>query len=139
MYSINQEEMKQFLADLQHAINGEYSAVECYGKMAGLASNQKEQEQILEIRQDEKKHLQQFMQIYAALTGKQYQPKITEECPANYRLALLAAFEDEQNTTDFYHELADRAPQAQIRKLFRRAAADEQHHAVWFLSYLTIR
>ena len=53
----------RLIRDLEKAINGEYSAIECYTKLANLAGKQTEREQILEIRQDEVKHYQQFVQL----------------------------------------------------------------------------
>ncbi|MBU9713439.1 ferritin-like domain-containing protein [Evansella tamaricis] len=132
-------DMNQFLLDLQYAMDGEYSAIQCYEKMAGQASNKKEMDQILEIRDDEFRHYEQFSQIYTSLTGQQYSPELNETCPENYRIALLKAFENEQKAVDFYLDMSERAPQGYIRRILRKVAAEEQNHAIWFLSYLTIR
>lgn len=121
--------------DLERAINGEYSAINCYTKLANLASKEKERNQILEIRQDEIKHFQQFSQIYLSLTGKQPHPKIIEECPNVYVNGLEFALQDEQRTVDFYLKISDKTTDPYMKEVFRRAAADEQNHAVWFLYY----
>ncbi|MFJ7724875.1 ferritin-like domain-containing protein [Neobacillus sp. NPDC097160] len=123
--------------DLEKAINGEYSAIECYARLANLAPHQKAREQILEIREDEIKHYQQFVQVYRGLTGMPPQPKIIEGCPSVYVKGLEFALEDEQKTVDFYMEIADAAKDPFIIEVFRRAAADEQNHAVWFLYYFS--
>lgn len=125
----------KFISDLEKAINGEYSAIDCYAKLANLARKQTEREQILEIRQDEVKHYQQFVQLYQRLTGRPPQAKIVEECPGDYVKGLEFALVDEQKTVDFYLEIADEATDPFVREVFRRAAADEQNHAVWFLYY----
>ena len=68
----NQEENRQqdtLIRSLEKAINGEYSAIQCYEKLAKMAPNQKERKQILEIREDEMKHFQVFSQLYINLTG----------------------------------------------------------------------
>lgn len=132
MYRINEK----LVRDIEKAINGEYSAINCYAKLAGLASEEKQRQQILEIRQDEIKHFQQFVQIYVGLTGVQPQPKIIEECPNLYLEGLKFALQDEQNTVDFYLDIADETSNQHIREVFRRASADEQNHAVWFLYFL---
>lgn len=121
--------------DLERAINGEYSAINCYTKLANLASKEKERNQILEIRQDEIKHFQQFSQIYLSLAGKQPHPKILEECPNVYVNGLEFALQDEQRTVDFYLKISDKTTDPYMKEVFRRAAADEQNHAVWFLYY----
>ena len=85
---------------------------------------------------DEIKHFQAFTRIYNSLTGLQPQPKVTETCPDSYAAGLEFAVQDEQETVDFYLDVADGEADRTIRKVFRRAAADEQNHAVWFLFYL---
>ncbi|HEX3044809.1 MAG TPA: ferritin-like domain-containing protein [Bacillota bacterium] len=120
------------VADIEKAINGECGAIACYQKLIEAASCDEEREVIQEIRRDEIRHYREFSQIHAAITGTTYRPRITEECPADFLEGLRAAFKDEQNTVDFYREVADKAEDSFIAERFRRAAADEQHHAVWF-------
>ncbi|WNF21226.1 ferritin-like domain-containing protein [Mesobacillus jeotgali] len=127
---------QKLISALIKAINGEYSATQCYEKLAGLAPNSEQRDQIKEILEDEKRHLRQFTQIYTTLTGKQPQLQMTEECSDTYRQGLESSFKDEQKTTDFYHEVADEATDPVIKEVFRRAAFDEQNHAVWFLYYI---
>lgn len=125
----------RFMKDLEKAINGEYSAIYCYAKLANLAEKENIRKQILEIRQDEIKHFQQFESIYVSLTGKRPQPTLTEKCRDDYKRGLEFALQDEQQTVDFYLEIADYTTSPYIKEVFRRAAADEQNHAVWFLYY----
>lgn len=127
---------EQTIADLQKAVSGEYSAVLCYEELAKQSPSQAVREQILEIRNDEIKHFETFSGLFTHLTGRQPIPELSEPCPAVYRTGLKAAFKDEQKTVDFYLEAADRARLPFIQEAFRRAAADEQNHAVWFLYFL---
>lgn len=140
-YMNNEDALKRqtekLVKDLEKAINGEYSAIQCYKKIAGMAPVENERNQILEIRNDEKRHYHQFVQIYQSLTGKQPQPKITEECPNKYVKGLEFSLLDEQKTVDFYLEIADETSNQYIKEIFKRAAADEQNHAVWFLYFFT--
>ncbi|MGP4040547.1 ferritin-like domain-containing protein [Gracilibacillus sp. D59] len=124
-----------FLSDIQKAINAEYSAISCYDKLAKMAPNSKQINQILEIQNDEKKHLKDFTNIYVNLTGQKPTYTITENCPNNYRDGIDFAFNDEQEAVDFYLDMADRTG-ANIKETFTRAAADEQNHAVWFLYFM---
>ncbi|USK34468.1 ferritin-like domain-containing protein [Bacillus sp. F19] len=130
-YRANQAEIDQ----IAKALAGEYNAIQCYEQMANLAKNEEEKKQIMEIRNDEINHYQTFAAIYQNLSGMQYNPKQTEECPGDYFSALIAAFRDEQETVDFYLDIAENASSPYIRKQFKRASADEQNHAVWFLYY----
>ncbi|RIW35092.1 DUF2202 domain-containing protein [Bacillus salacetis] len=127
---------KELAGDIQRAINGEYSAILCYEELSKRAKTQAEMEQILEIQQDEKRHYKEFISIYKKLTGSNPVPKVTEECPKQYRKGLHAAFKDEQDTVDFYLEIAEKTDDPYIMRTFQRAAADEQNHAVWFLYFL---
>ncbi|QNU37264.1 ferritin-like domain-containing protein [Geobacillus sp. 44B] len=125
----------KLIRDIEKAINGQYSAIQCYAKLAKMAPTDRERVQILEIRNDEIKHYQRFTQIYVNLTGMQPDVKVTEECPNTYVEGLEYALKDEQKTVDFYLDIADETNNPYIKKVFRRAAADEQNHAVWFLYY----
>lgn len=123
--------------EIAKAINGEYSAIRCYGYLAKIAATEEEKKVILEIRQDELRHLQTFSQMYITLTGTQPSPRVIEPCPQVYREGLEAALKDEQETVDFYLDIAEKAEDLYIKEHFKRAAADEQNHAVWFLYYYT--
>ncbi len=122
--------------DIQKAINGEYGAIECYDKLSKMAKTQVEKDQILEIRQDEIRHFEEFSRIYRELTGRQPVAEIIEKCPDQYKEGVEFAFRDEQETVDFYLDIADKSQNPVIKETFRRAAADEQNHAVWFLYFL---
>ncbi|UXH45193.1 DUF2202 domain-containing protein [Rossellomorea vietnamensis] len=122
-------------SNLQKAINGEYSAIICYEKLAKMAPTEDERKRILEIRKDEKRHLKSFTDIYRNLTGMEYSPQLQEGCPNSYKKGLDFAFRDEQDTVDFYYSVSDGVQDAFIKETFRRAAVDEQNHAVWFLYY----
>ncbi|WP_167577870.1 ferritin-like domain-containing protein [Ammoniphilus sp. YIM 78166] len=125
----------QLINDIQKAINGEYSAISCYEKLAKMAPTQDQKTKILEIQKDEKRHLEEFSRIYINLTGRQPTYKIIEECPDNYKAGIEFAFKDEQEAVDFYLDIADKAQDTFIKERFRRAASDEQNHAVWFLFF----
>ncbi|CAG7646052.1 hypothetical protein PAESOLCIP111_05088 [Paenibacillus solanacearum] len=127
----------QLIRQIEKAIDGEYTAILCYEHMAKLAPDEKQRDRILEIRKDEIRHFHTFSHLYVTLTGNHPKPQMTEKCPDTYREAVQSAFKDEQETVDFYLEISDSARDPYIKEAFRRAAADEQNHAVWFLSFLT--
>ncbi|RFU67615.1 ferritin-like domain-containing protein [Bacillus sp. V59.32b] len=123
--------------DVLKAINGEFNAIQCYNKLLKIVSTEKEKEVIREIIIDENNHLEKFTQIYYNLAGRQ--PEITrnKDCPKGIKEIFEFAFEDEQETTDFYLDIADQSEDVRISEVFTRASADEQNHAVWFLYFLT--
>ncbi|MCJ8008485.1 ferritin-like domain-containing protein [Lederbergia wuyishanensis] len=128
-------EDKSLIEKVATAIYGEYTAIHCYAKLINMAPTEKEKERINEIRNDEIRHFNTFCAIYTLLTNKQPQPHLGN-CPDQYVDLLEFAFEDEQHTVDFYLDIAEDARDPFIRERFRSAAADEQNHAVWFLSFL---
>ncbi|MGG0718707.1 ferritin-like domain-containing protein [Robertmurraya massiliosenegalensis] len=124
------------VSDIAKAIDGEYSAIACYKKLANIAPTQKAKNVITEIRKDEKMHFNVFSNIYTQLTGQKHTPKITEQCPNEYLAGIDFAFNDEQETVDFYLDIAKLTTDPYIKEQFTRAASDEQNHAVWFLYFL---
>ncbi|WP_088014881.1 ferritin-like domain-containing protein [Gottfriedia acidiceleris] len=134
-YGNSYERDHKLISELEKAINGEYSAIKCYTKLASLAKNEDERKKILEIKEDEIKHYNLFVSIYTNLTGKQPQQKVTEDCPNAYVEGLEFALKDEQETVDFYLIVSDGTSNQFIKNAFSRAAKDEQNHAVWFLYF----
>ena len=125
------------IKNIEKAINGEYSAIQCYANLARMGPTGEERKRIQEIRKDEINHFNAFVQIYVNLTGSEPHYKITEECPESYIDGLEFSLKDEQTTVDFYLDIAEEASDQYIKEVFRRAAADEQNHAVWFLYFFT--
>ncbi|WP_071394614.1 ferritin-like domain-containing protein [Bacillus tuaregi] len=131
-----QRQTKQLIKDIEQAINDEYNAIHYYEKISKLARFEKERKQILKILSDEKKHYRQFIQIYSSLTGRQPRPKLNGNGPNSYRKGIELAIRNEQSIVSFYLEIADKSSYPYVKDVFRRAAADEQNHAVWFLYFL---
>ncbi|MCA1012225.1 ferritin family protein [Halobacillus halophilus] len=127
---------KKLIQAIEKAINGEFSAISCYKKLIQLAPDKSTKKRIEEIRSDEQRHYTEFRRLYTQLTGGgQPTPQIISECPDSFEKAIVFAFNDEQETVDFYLDIADQAQDPSVKEIFRRAAADEQNHAVWFLSF----
>ncbi|MEK3973700.1 ferritin-like domain-containing protein [Psychrobacillus sp. FSL K6-1267] len=134
--SIQTSTNSEVLSDILKAIDGEFTAISCYELLADQAPNADIKQRILEIRNDEIRHYETFWYLYISLTGKEPSPKINRQCPADYRSGILAAFIDEQETVDFYHDIARNTNNQVVRDAFTRASADEQNHAVWFLYFM---
>lgn len=121
---------------IEKAIDGEYSAISCYKNLITLAPSNSIKEKITEIRNDELRHFRTFSSLYKQLTGKEHTPKMVEKCPKQYKQGIDFAFKDEQETVDFYLDIASKTNNPKIKEEFSRAAHDEQNHAVWFLYFL---
>jgi rubrerythrin len=124
-----------FIEQLTKAINGEYTAIHCYDQLAKLAPNPAHKERILAIREDELRHFEEFSALYYALTCSPPSPKMNQSCPRSFKQGVILSFQDEQETSDFYRQIADSSHLPYVKKTFGRASADEQRHAVWFLSF----
>ncbi|TDL31924.1 ferritin-like domain-containing protein [Jeotgalibacillus sp. S-D1] len=135
-YVRRQNNDDELIPDIQKALNGVYTAIVCYEKLARNASLDSQRDQILEIREDEKRHFEEFSKIYANLTGSQAAPVLNKGFPSVYRPGLEFAFRDAQKTVDFYLDIAQKAQNITLKETFRRAAADEQNHAVWLSFFL---
>lgn len=136
-YHFSRQQNHNLISSIARAINGEFYAIQCYNKLLKMVPTEKEKEVITEIIKDENAHLDKFTQIYFNLTGRQ--PDITKnnDCPKRLKDILEFSFEDEQETADLYLDIADDSDDPTIKKVFTRASADEQNHAVWFLYFLT--
>ncbi len=122
----------QLTKDLLEAIIGEATAIDFYSRLAKIAPNQKEQNIILHIIEDEKAHLKNFFGLYMMLTGKRPLFQINKVEFNNYREGLKMAFEDELSDYETYrnHYLLTQDPF--IRDVFLRAFTDEIKHATRF-------
>lgn len=128
-YSVQSE--SHILSDVAQSIQGQYEAIHYYSKLATLAPDARDQEQILEIRADEVKHYHTFRQLYRSLTGKE--PRVREgSLPKSFKEGVKYAIQDELKTVDFYLSISDKAKNPSIKEIYRRAALDEQQHASWF-------
>lgn len=139
MQDVLQAYNQELLSDLTKAINGEYNAIHFYEQLAELAPNDATKKRILEIRKDEMVHFQSFCSIYCYLTGQQYYPNLIDNPPTTFKSGVKSSFFDEQNTVEFYHQVARNTSIPYISHVFRTNAADEQNHAVWFLFLLNDR
>lgn len=128
---------QQLNAALTKAINGEHNAIVCYEQLAQIAPNDQIKNKILEIRKDEIRHYNAFLNFYQDIFGQQPNVSQVNNCPNQYRAGVESAFIDEQVTVDEYLSVADRISQyPDLKATFERAAKDEQNHAVWFLYFL---
>ncbi|MEK4026316.1 ferritin-like domain-containing protein [Sporosarcina sp. FSL W7-1283] len=124
------------LNDILKAINSEYTTISCYELLANQAPDSEIKDRILEIRNDEIRHYETFWYLYISLTGQEPTPQIIKQCPSDFKDGVAAAFIDEQETVDFYHDVARKTDNQAVKNAFTQASADEQNHAVWFLYFL---
>ena len=75
---------------LEKAMQGEAEAVEYYGMLGPMAPDRFQAETIAKIREDEKRHLNNFQALYCTMTGGQYKlPDMEVRGPRSYREGLM--------------------------------------------------
>lgn len=122
---------------LEEAIRGEAGAIKFYGYMIDMAPDQFQKNILTAIRNDEKRHLNNFQAAYCRRTGCTYdypEPEITP--PECYCQGLEEAFHDQQEAYEFYKANYFCNEQKMVKKAFYDAMLDEAEHARWFNNLL---
>lgn len=88
---------------------------------------------------DELRHYEQFTAMFHTLTGREPNSDISREWLEEENQVIYASFKAEQKNVTLYLDLSERAPTPLFKQQFERASADEQNHAIWFLSILTMK
>ncbi|RKL66279.1 rubrerythrin family protein [Salipaludibacillus neizhouensis] len=125
--------------DIQTALNGELRAFNRNENLINKADTKELKKRIAEMQKDEQDHIKAFRSIYSNLTGRQPTIEKTVSYPKDLIEGLESAFKEEQETVDFYLDIADRAQDMKIKEMFGRAASNKQNHAVWLLYYFHLK
>jgi len=120
------------LLTLLNAMKGEASAVDFYSRLAELAPNSKDQNDILKIAEDERMHLQSFVNLYYSLTNRHPQYEVERVAFNTFEEGLNEAFEDELKDYETYRNQYLKSKNQTIRDIFLRAFTDEMKHATRF-------
>ncbi|HOV43767.1 MAG TPA: hypothetical protein PLE01_07675 [Syntrophothermus lipocalidus] len=122
---------------LQEAIRGEAAAIKFYTYLIELTPDQVQRDLIFGIREDEKRHLNNFQAVYCRLTGCTYSyPEPDVDQPHSYCQGLAKAFNDEQEAYEFYKANYFCNKRHLVKKAFLDALLDEAEHARWFNNLL---
>ncbi len=129
---------KEQLEELQSFMQLSYQTVANYELLIQQMPTQHVASTLTTTIEEEKYHYQMMLQLYTALSNKE--PTITEAIVYRngYMPALKKAFEQEQKAAALFENAARSSSVPQLRNLYASIARDQQRHALWFLSYLTI-
>lgn len=114
---------------LLNAMKGEAAAVDFYSRLATLAPNPKVQAEILKIAEDERQHLQSFVNLFYTLTNRHPQYGVERMAFNTFEEGLLDAFEDELRDYETYRNQYLKTRNQAVRDVFFRAFTDELKHA----------
>ncbi len=117
------------LQTLLNAMKGEAAGVDFYIRLAELAPNIEDQDHILKIAEDERTHLQNFVNLYYTLTNRHPQYEVERIAIASFEEGLKEAFDDELKDYETYRNQYLNSKNQVIRDIFLRAFSDEIKHA----------
>ncbi|SOC39689.1 mannose-6-phosphate isomerase-like protein (cupin superfamily) [Ureibacillus acetophenoni] len=120
------------LQTLLNAMKGEAAAVDFYSRLAELAPNSKDQNDILKIAEEERLHLQSFVNLFYTLTKRHPQYEVERVAFNTFEEGLQEAFEDELKDYETYRNQYLKTRNQAIRDVFFRAFSDEIKHATRF-------
>lgn len=125
---------------LVEAVYAEKEAIALLNQLTVLAPSHKEHNQLTIMKQEESRHLHQFTNAYYELTS--HYPVVNDKgnCSILYRQGIQQLIEAKQNNVSFYLDGGDWLNEQDpiLAQVFRRAAADEQQHAIWLVYFLTL-
>lgn len=125
---------------LAEAIYTEKEAIALLNQLTVLAPTHKEHNQLTVMRQEENRHLHQFTTAYYELIS--HYPEVNDkgDCSILYRQGIQQLIEAKQNNVSFYLDVGDWLNKQDpiLAQVFKRAAADEQQHAIWLVYFLTL-
>lgn len=122
---------------LEKAMRGEAGAIKFYTIMIDMAPDQSQKNILMGIRNDEKRHLNNFQAVYCRLTGSVYRyPEPVVNPPATYCDGLQMAFNDEQEAYEFYKINYFCNNSQMVKKAYKDAMLDEAEHGRWFNNLL---
>ena len=132
LYRVNEATYNQVTQAILEAIKGEATAIDFYSRLIKEAPNAKHKKVIAHALEDEKVHLQQFIQLFTTLTGQQPTYQVVQTQYSSYKEGLERAYEDELEAYEDYRNAFLMTQNLAVRDVFFRAMTDEVEHAIRF-------
>ncbi|MGG0239889.1 ferritin family protein [Bacillus rhizoplanae] len=132
LYRVYEGTYNQVSQAILEAIKGEAAAIDFYSRLVKEAPNARHKKDILHALEDEKVHLQQFIQLFTTLTGQQPTYQVVQTQYSSYKEGLERAYEDELEAYEDYRNAYLLTQNLAIRDVFFRAMTDEIEHAMRF-------
>jgi len=138
------KEFKSIDDILEFAINSEQRAVDFYTTLAEQSSNSEMKEVFSQFAKEEMGHKAKLTNIkntgqfsintdaVADLKIADYLVDVTPGPGMSYQEALILAMKREKNAFKLYMNLSERAPTADLKKLFMSLAQEESKHKLRF-------
>lgn len=129
---------------LDFAIDNEQQAVDFYTSLAGNSKNEEMKKVFTQFAKEEMGHKARLTKIKTEgtfeiknkevldLKMSDYLVDIEPRPDMTYEEALILAMKREKNAFKLYIKLADKAPTADLRKLFQSLAQEESKHKLRF-------
>lgn len=129
---------------LQFAMNEEQKAVDFYTVLAGNSKNEDMRKVFESFAQEEVGHKARLARIreeglyhlpekqVADLKIADYQTDVEPHADMDYEQALVVAMKKEKSAFRLYSDLADKAPNQEMKELFQGLALEESRHKLRF-------
>nr|NQU94282.1 ferritin family protein [Bacteroidota bacterium] len=138
------EDFKSIDDILDFAINSEQSAVEFYSQLANESRNEEMKKVFLQFAKEEMGHKANLTRIKTDGSFTLKDEKVIDLKMSDYLVdveptpnmpyedALVLAMKREKNAFKLYSNLAEKAPNAQLKKIFQSLALEESKHKLRF-------
>ncbi|MFD1037046.1 ferritin family protein [Virgibacillus byunsanensis] len=123
---------EQVLQALVDGMEGESEAIDFYTRLAKMAPTNMARDAVEHALEDEKIHLQLFIDLYKNLTGKSPNYKKRKKQFANFKEGIMLAYKDELEAYEQYRDDYLLTSDQEIRDTFFLAMSDEIEHATRF-------
>ncbi len=95
---------RQVLEALLAGIKGEASTTDLYSRLAQIAPNQKNRNDLFQAAENKRRHVRELTSLYTAITGKKPVYQIEKDSFNNYQEGLEKAYEKEIKGEDAYQK-----------------------------------
>ncbi|MFC3041532.1 ferritin family protein [Virgibacillus xinjiangensis] len=122
----------ELLEALLRAMEGESRAIDFYERLRKTAPSRMAQEKVEHVLEDERLHLEMFVDLYRALSGKSPKYRTRKKQISGFKEGIREAFEDEIEAYEFYRDNYLLTQDGRVRDVFFHAMTDEMEHATRF-------
>jgi rubrerythrin len=123
---------EKVLDALIEGMEGESEAIDFYTRLSAMAPNKEAKEAVIHALEDEKRHLDSFMNLYKRLAGNNPSYKKRRKRFSTFKEGIKLAYQDELEAYEKYRDDYLLTSDASVRDVFFLAMTDEIEHATRF-------
>lgn len=135
-YDLPQTTNDELILDLITACNKELKSIHLNDYLLSLLPEEEIKQPLLEMKQDDMRHLESISTCYTYLTGITFKEELNEAFSSTLQEGFIMLLKEKQATIHFYQEIARKSKNPSISSVFRSTALEEQHHTTWLLFFI---